>query len=235
MGNSRTTIIADVALTFSRCVQAVKEIYAEWTALAGQSEDWRHMVLLLGSLQGFANALPVPMRPRAREFVAPALAPVIQARSLGRTYSTRLQADVLLEDADQQEVLTALRLERLAEYIPCEADVGKEQGTINGASRKKRPRAADEVGEQEVGGVYKRVAVTAEDLRVTLQQLVASGEGTGELPIVRLVDADGHAEVGEEDEERQVAVLLLNSTQLEQLRVGLVVPTEGIKGLSQAV
>jgi hypothetical protein len=191
------------------------------------------MVVLLRSLQGFANALPAPLRPRARELVAPELAPVIQARSLGRTYSTGLQADVLLDDADLQEVLTALRVGRVAEYTPCEGTVHKAQG-VAGVVSSKRSRAADEADEQDVDVAYKRVAVTTEDLRATLQKLVATG-GTGGVPIVRIVDADAPQEPAEENEERRVAVLLLNSTQLEQLGTGLVVPAQGIKALSQTV
>jgi hypothetical protein len=82
-------------------VQIAKEISGLWTTAALTAvrshhlpQPWRYLVLLLASLQSFANSLPAAMKARARELVAAELVPVIQARATGRTYSLCHQQNV---------------------------------------------------------------------------------------------------------------------------------------------
>jgi hypothetical protein len=98
-------------------MQIVKDISGMWTGtvlMAARSEHpqqpWRHLVLLLASLQSFANSLPAPMKARARELVAAELVPVIQARATGRTYSMRHQQDVYDSLENSADVMAACRL-----------------------------------------------------------------------------------------------------------------------------
>jgi len=69
---------------------------------------WQELVCMLASLQRFANSLPVPLKPRARELVDPALVSVIQARALGRTFSLTQRRDVSDEVVTDRSVAQAL-------------------------------------------------------------------------------------------------------------------------------
>jgi hypothetical protein len=73
-------------------------------------QPWRYLVLLLASLQSFANSLPAAMKARARELVAAELVPVIQARATGRTCSLRHQQDVNDSLENSTDVMAACGL-----------------------------------------------------------------------------------------------------------------------------
>lgn len=78
--------------------------------LSSALKGWQGLVRMLSSLQQFANSLPVPLKPRARELVDPALVGVIQARALGRTFSLAQRCDVACSVEADRRVTSALSL-----------------------------------------------------------------------------------------------------------------------------
>lgn len=106
-----------VVSSVSSVLQVVKEVYAIWHRVCGISMQlhstqggWQDLVRMLSSLQQFANSLPAPLKPRARELVDPALVGVIQARALGRTFSMAQRCDVPCSLESDREVTAALGL-----------------------------------------------------------------------------------------------------------------------------
>eukprot|EP01032_Pedospumella_encystans_P013784 gene13784-15855_t len=111
------TVIANPSFS-EKSVDAVKAVYAEWYRANNLcthyshpdicSYGWQELVRMLASLQRFANSLPGPLKPRARELVDPALVSVIQARALGRTFSLTLRRDISDEVVTDRSLAQAL-------------------------------------------------------------------------------------------------------------------------------
>ena len=102
----------DIYITWNRAVQLSIEYSTLSSVTKGGDGDggWQSLVRMLTSLQQFANSLPAPLKPRARELVDPGLVAVIQARALGRTFSQRQRCDVLNSTEEDRAVAKELRL-----------------------------------------------------------------------------------------------------------------------------
>ena len=111
------TVIANPSFS-EKSIDAVRAVYACWYRADNlcthhshpdiSAYGWQELVRMLASLQRFANSLPGPLKPRARELVDPALVSVIQARALGRTFSLSLRRDISDEVITDRSLAQAL-------------------------------------------------------------------------------------------------------------------------------
>lgn len=161
------TVIANPSFS-EKSIDAVKAVYAGWYRANNLcthhshpdicSYGWQELVHMLASLQRFANSLPGPLKPRARELVDPALVSVIQARALGRTFSLTLRRDISDEVITDRSLAQALciglhdvTVSHLLDSDTAESDRQDDRERPRSGEHRNGPTA--EIGPQETDGM----------------------------------------------------------------------------------
>lgn len=214
-------------------MQSIRLAYDSWAtaciaANKGCSpQQWKYWTIFLASLQQFANALPAPLKPRARELVPSHLVPLIQSRALGRTYSLEQQAEIMLTPADHHRIALHVQAQRNNgvgdsdhfQRLWREAtDHNTPTDELGGDSRSsKRPRIAEESRRTVASSVQQHHAWTTFELNTLMRR--ASDEPGGTLPILQVTLNNGDGDASRRCP-MTMAALLLSEQQLCDLGAG---------------